>query len=247
AEHWSAVFADDRREVGAVFRYGAQHAASPMVIGGERQRTTPQLVVVFAEQSGGGRGRFHRIEPLVDASADPQIFTARGERELPDADRSRTGPGVLVGRFHQRQQRTLRWNLVAVHDSSERIHVSPRSDHTVPESFLDAALGVDLVEQVTQDRLRWDQALVNDRRVYRRRRVRQLLRSLERVANLSQRLFDAADTGIDGVVGGDAVNQVHMETVVNDDVVCAVAGEDLLPELDPRFETFGGECRPCES
>jgi hypothetical protein len=106
---------------------------------------------------------------------------------------------------------------------------------------------VDLVEQVIQERLRGDQALVNDRLVYRRRRVRQLLRRLERFANLGQRLPDAAHTCIDGVVGGDAIDQVHMETVVNDDVVRAVAGEDLLPELDAGFETFGGECCLCES
>ena len=67
---------------------------------------------------------------------------------------------------------------------------------------------------------------------------------VERLLRISLRVFlTIADLRIDVEFGSDVVNQVHVDAIVDDDVIRAVLRVYLLPELDPIFETLGWKFR----
>ena len=125
-----------------------------------------------------------------------------------------------------------------IKDFLKRLDIATRPDHALAEALFDPELGVNVVPQLG-NRLRCQRkAFSDDSGANLLRREAESLGSCEVVSNFVKSLLNGADFG--GLLAscGDVIDKVHMNAIVDDDVILAVLRINLFPELDSALETL---------
>ena len=130
---------------------------------------------------------------------------------------------------------------MVVHDPFERLNVATRSNYAASKSLGDSTLGVDAIEQLFQQWLRRLQPCTEDCLADARGTFRERLGCGQLIANLVQAVFHPPDNVFRRRIGRHRVNEIHVEAVVDDQVLRPVLREHLSPEIDAAFEALGPE------